>query len=267
VRLVTTPVARLRAAATAVQAGKFDLVVAVHGKDELAELGASFNAMTRGLQERERLRATFSRYVSDEIASRVLQESSDDALKGELVEVTVLFMDLRGFTTLSERCTPREVVDILNAYFDVVVRVIGKHQGVINKFMGDAVMAFFGVPKAIPDPEKRAIAAALEIRQALLDLNARRAEAGQETAVFGIGINTGQAIAGNVGGADRLEYTVIGDAVNVASRLQTQAAGNEVVASGSTVARVGQAFKLESRGDVKVKGREEAVPMYLVVGG
>ncbi|MCC6808311.1 MAG: HAMP domain-containing protein [Deltaproteobacteria bacterium] len=266
VRAVTKPVARLREAAAAVAAGKLSAEVAIKGKDELAELGVSFNTMTRGLRERERLRATFSRYVSDEIAQRVLAESSDGDLKGELVEVTVLFMDLRGFTTLSERCTPRQVVDILNAYFDVVVRVVAKYQGVINKFMGDAVMAFFGVPKAIPDPERRALQAALEIRKELFALNQRRAEAGELTAEFGIGINTGQAIAGNVGGQERLEYTVIGDAVNVASRLQTQAAGNEVVASGSTVARVQGAFQLESRGDVKVKGREQAVAMYLIVG-
>ncbi len=266
VRSVTKPVARLGTAAAAVARGELTTEVAVRGRDELAELGNAFNAMTRGLRERERLRQTFSRYVSDEIAQHVMEETSEQGLQGELVEVTVLFLDLRGFTTLSERCTPRQVVDILNTYFDVVVRVISRHQGVINKFMGDAVMAVFGVPKAIPHPEARAVMAAIDIQKGIAELNRARAAANEQTAYFGIGINTGQAVAGNIGGAERLEYTVIGDAVNVAQRLQTQAAADETIVSASTKARLPDGFELQDRGNVQVKGRAQAIEIFLVVG-
>lgn len=264
VRAVTGRIQRYRAAAAKVAAGELESAIEVKGRDELAQLGRSLNEMIQGLRERERLRRTFSRYVSDAVATRILSESSDLDLKGEQVEVTVLFIDVRDFTSYSERHTPREVVDLLNAYLQVIVRGVVAHDGVINKFIGDAVMAVFGVPKALPDPEKRAVASALEIRDRVRAFNEERRKAGLEVARFGIGVNTGAAIAGNLGTAERMEYTVIGDAVNVAQRLQSNAQENEVIISASTYERVKTAFSAQARGAVKVKGKEQPVEVYLL---
>jgi class 3 adenylate cyclase len=265
IRTVTGRVHQYQAVAQAVSKGAFEAKVHLEGKDELTELGTSLNAMIRGLAERERLRKTFSRYVSDAIAARILLETDDLDLKGELVEVTVLFLDIRGFTSLSERHTPAEVVELLNAYFEVVVGAVTRHDGVINKFIGDAVMAVFGVPKAIPDPERRAISAALEIQSEVAAINQRRAKEGREVSGFGIGVNTGPAIAGNLGSAERMEYTVIGDAVNVAQRLQAQAKEGEVMASATTVRRLAREFDLEALAPVKLKGKEHPIQIYRVL--
>ncbi len=266
VRAVTVPVGRLERAAAEVQAGNLEHAVVVDRKDELGRLSAAFNTMVQGLRERERLRASFSRYLSGEVAARILRESSDLELKGEQVEVTIMFLDIRGFTALAEKLSPREVVELLNTYFERVVSVLIKHEGVVMKYIGDAVMAMFGVPRQLPDPEARAVAAALEIQALLAALNADRARAGQVVAQFGIGINTGVAVAGNIGSSQRLEYTVVGDAVNLAERLQGQAGPGEVLVSGSTYQRVRGRFRFEPRGEVRVKGKERSVEVWRVVG-
>lgn len=265
VRTVTGPLRKLREAAAKVAAGDFEVQVDVRSKDELAQVGGAFNDMTRGLKERARLKQSFRRYVSGEIAERILSETSDLNLKGEQVEATVLFVDMRGFTSLSEKHTPREVVDLLNSYFEEIVGAVLNNEGVINKFMGDAVMAVFGVPRALPDPECRAVAAAVEIQQRIARLNAERREKGLEVAHFGVGINTGAAIAGNLGSAERMEYTVIGDAVNTAQRLLGQAREGEIIISRTTVNRVQERFVTESRGAVKVRGKELPVETFAVL--
>ncbi len=265
VRAVTRPVRRLTAAAAAVAKGKLDADVQIPGSDELAQLGAAFNSMTRGLNERERLKQSFSRYVSEEVAARILRESSDLDLKGEQVEVTVVFVDVRGFTSFAEKHPPREVVDLLNAYLARVIDVTMKYEGVINNFIGDAVMAVFGVPKEIPHPELRAVSAALEIQRAVAAFNAQRRAAGLNVLEFGIGVNTGDAIAGNLGGPRRMQYTVVGDAVNLAQRLQTQASEGEVVVSTSTLSPLRDRFRVERRGAVKIKGKEHPVEVFRVL--
>lgn len=265
VRVVTGPLKRLEAAAASLAAGQLGAKVDVRGTDELAQLAASFNRMSEGLQDRERLRLTFSRYVSDAVATRILREANDLDLKGELVEVTVLFLDVRHFSHLADRYPPQMVVELLNAYFERIVRVITEHEGVINKFIGDAIMTVFGVPKEIPDPEHRAVQAALEIQRMVRDLNRERSERALEVLEFGIGVNTGAAIAGNIGSKERLEYTVIGDAVNVAQRLQAMAGAGEVHISTATYGRLKGRFEVEHRGEVKVKGRERPVDIYKVV--
>ncbi|MBI3181024.1 MAG: HAMP domain-containing protein [Myxococcales bacterium] len=266
VRTVTRPLERLERAVSDIEAGNLEGRVEVRGNDEIALLGEAFNTMVRGLKERERLRQSFSRYLSGEVAARILRENSDFEVKGEQVEVTILFVDIRGFTPIAERLAPREVVDLLNSYFERVVGVVMKYDGVVVKFIGDAVMAMFGVPREIPEPERRAVSAALEIQSVVEAYNAQRAAEGQQAARFGIGVNSGVAIAGNIGSSQRLEYTVIGDAVNLAERLQAQAAGGEVVVSASTYERVRAAFRAESRGKVKVKGKEQPVEIFRVLG-
>jgi adenylate cyclase len=266
IRRVTFPVRRLREAAQSVAKGELGTQVSVRGRDELAELGEAFNQMTRGLRERERLKATFSRYVSGEIASRILSESSDLDVKGELVEATILFLDIRGFTSLSEQLSPREVVELLNAYFERVISSVMRHEGVVNKFIGDAVMALFGAPRRVSHSEELAVRAALEIQEQVAQLSQERRRAGLRTAEFGAGVNTGPTIAGNLGSQERLEYTVIGDAVNLAQRLEGQAGPGEVVISAATLERLGTGFVVEPRGEVRVKGKQQPVQLFRVTG-
>ncbi|MGQ0508613.1 MAG: adenylate/guanylate cyclase domain-containing protein [Myxococcaceae bacterium] len=265
VRSVTHPVKQLRDAAEAISAGHLEQQVKISGKGELAELGAVFNQMTRGLLERERLKQSFSRYVSEEVASLILRNSSDLDLKGEQVNVTVVFIDVRGFTSIAERLSPREVVDLLNTYFANIIDTVMKYEGVINNFIGDAVMAVFGVPKEIPHPELRAVSAALEIQRVVHEFNDKRSRLGLEVLEFGIGVNTGDAIAGNLGGPRRMQYTVVGDAVNLAQRLQMQAKEGEVVVSTPTLVPLKDRVKVEKRGAVRVKGREIPVEIYRVI--
>lgn len=264
-RAIARPVHELVAAMD--QAGKGALhTVAVTSRDEVGLLARAFNEMVRGLRERERLKSTLARYVSDDVAARILTERSDLDLKGELREVTVLFLDIRGFTNLAERLPPRDVVAMLNEYFEVIIDVVVKHHGTVNKFIGDAVMALFGAPFLIDDAPMRAVHAAVEIAQAVSAVNHRRKAAGYATVTLGIGINTGTAVAGNIGSEKRMEYTVIGDEVNLAQRLESLAREGEILISHTTFERVRGRVEARTREPAHVKGKTIPVWIYEIVG-
>lgn len=249
------------------RAGKGTMeAVAIDSRDEVGLLARAFNDMVRGLKERERLKSTLARYVSDDIAARILTERSDLDVRGELREVTVLFLDIRGFTTLSERLAATEVVAMLNEYFEAIIEVVFKHHGSINKFIGDAVMALFGAPFPVDDAPMRAVQAAVEIEQAVAAVNQRRKAAGKETVTIGVGINTGNAVAGNIGSERRMEYTVIGDEVNLAQRLEGLAREGEIIVSQATYDRVRDRVQVRARQPVQVKGKTIPVWSYEIVG-
>src|SRR5262249_16963649 len=191
----------------------------------------SFDEMVHGLKERERLRGTLGRYVSGDVAERILSEDDDLALRGEVRHVAVLFLDVRGFTTISEKLTPAEEGALLNGYLDVGVDRVGAHGGTVNKFIGDAAMCIWGAPKPADQAERSAVLCALEIQTRAAQLSSERKRRGLTTVGFGIGINAGEAVAGNLGAAKRLEYTVIGDAGNLAPRLESHAPARHVHAS------------------------------------
>ena len=228
-RSLADPIAGVRRALARVRAGDFDAHVAVDDGSEVGLLQAGFNDMAAGLRERERLRDIFGRHVGEDVARRALSEGV--ALGGEVREVAALFVDLVGSTTLATRRAPGEVVALLNRFFAVVVDVVGAAGGWVNRFEGDGALCVFGAPTEQPDAAERALRAGRLLHQRLTrelpDLE------------FGIGISAGPAVAGNVGALRRLEYTVIGDAVNEAARLcelaKRETAG--VIASGATVAR------------------------------
>ncbi|MBI5549576.1 MAG: adenylate/guanylate cyclase domain-containing protein [Deltaproteobacteria bacterium] len=240
--------------------------VTIVSRDEVGLLARAFNEMVRGLKERERLKNTLARYVSDDVAARILTERSDLDLKGEMREVTVLFLDIRGFTALSERLPPREVVAMLNEYFESIIEVVFKHHGTVNKVIGDAVMALFGAPFVVDDAPMRAVQAAVEIEQAVAAVNQRRQAEGKATVTIGAGINTGSAVAGNVGSERRMEYTVIGDEVNLAQRLEALAREGEILVSQATYDRVRERVQARAREPVQVKGKTIPVWVYEIVG-
>jgi adenylate cyclase len=211
-------------------------------------------------------RAELSRFLSKAVADAVIAGKTEGLAQSQLAEVSCLFADIRGFTTISENEPPQAVVDMLNAFFTAMADVVFRHEGNLDKFIGDCVMAVWGPPVTHPDDSARALKAALEMQDAVTELNRRRVAAGKAPIEVGIGVNTGQAVVGYMGSAERHEFTAIGDTVNTASRLCGQAKAGEVLASENTVRRAGGGFDVEELPALQVKGKEKAVPTYRVHG-
>jgi class 3 adenylate cyclase/ActR/RegA family two-component response regulator len=207
-------------------------------------------------------RETSARALREFVPSQVVERLGSAPLEPEEVEATILFSDIRGFTTLSERLPPKELASVLAVHLAAMAEVVLAHGGTIDKFAGDAVMAVFGAPEPIPDHAERALRCALAMQARQAELN----EAAALPLEMGIGVNTGVVVAGTVGGAGRLEYTVVGDAVNVAQRLQAVAGPGEVVASAETVSAA-PGVSAEPAGAQEVKGRREPVEVYRVTAG
>lgn len=228
-------------------------------------------ALQRKTQQDEILRANLSRYLSEQVAQAVLEGRLDLKLGGQRKQLSVLFVDVRGFTRLSEQLPPESILQILNAHFAKVVPIIKAAQGTVDKFIGDALMAVFGAPNELPDHPLRAVRAAVEIQQAVGQLSAELAQTLLSGVAVpggfgvGVGVNTGLAVAGNLGTEDRKEFAVIGDAVNVASRLCANAKAGEVLVGPQTAEAIGQQVRLAEAVPVKVKGREQPVLTYKVL--
>jgi adenylate cyclase len=265
-RSIARPLAQLADKMALVAKGDYAAKTVVLDDDEIGELKAGFNEMVDGLAERERLKDTFGRYVSVEVAKRLV-ETGAVSLGGESIEATILFSDIREFTQMSERMPPQELVAFLNTYFSYVTEPITAHNGMINKFIGDAVMAVFAPQFGSKNHVDDAVRAALGMREKLAELNAR----GGPEIRFGVGLHTGTLVAGNIGTEKRLEYTVIGDTVNVASRIegQNKDLGSVILISEAVHARLSPelraSLKDERCDNVKVKGREQALVLYKVL--
>ena len=237
--LLSRPIFRLVQATRAIAAGNFNVAVPVASRDELGVLTDSFNRMARSLREKEMIKRAFTRYVAREVVEEILKNPEQMALTGERREVTVLFCDVRGFTPLSERLSPEEVVLLLNDFYNLMIETTFKHDGTLDKFLGDAVMAVFGAPRSpIPTTPRAPIRTALAMQEGIVGLNERRARDGKEPIAVGIGVSAGEAVAGTVGTEDRMEYTVIGDSVNLAARLESNAKPGQILISHRTYERV-----------------------------
>ncbi|MDF1565041.1 MAG: adenylate/guanylate cyclase domain-containing protein [Deltaproteobacteria bacterium] len=235
-------------------------------RDEVGRLAAAFNVMVAGLKQRERLRSTLGRYVSDEIAEHLLGGKEGEAdLSGETRQVTVLFLDMRDFSSTSEREDPHVIFTLLNAYFEIIVDAVNRHHGVINKFIGDAIMAVWGAPRAVPDPELNAVRTAWEIQQRIGALNWQRHQDGKLVVNVGIGINTGLAVAGNVGAESRMEYTVIGHTVNMAQRFESAAGPGQILISPQTHSQLGDRVQTRALPPTRVKGRSEPIILHEIL--
>ncbi len=218
------------------------------------------------LQEEAILRARMSRYVPQNAIDQLLKAEGDLPAQHHVQEVTILFADIRSFTTLSENMSPEEVIAMLNEYFDGMVEIIFRHQGVLDKFVGDELMAVFGLLGQTERGPENAIAAAREMQAHLRQLMAERQMLGKPVFGVGIGINSGPVVVGNVGSQNRMDYTVIGDAVNVASRLQQMAEGGMVLIGEATRRQLPPHLQVVERGHVKVRNRADPVQCYALVG-
>jgi adenylate cyclase len=259
-------VERIGAAADEVSRGNYVEVSGVQTGDELEGLATHFNRMVQGLKERDHLKETFGKYVTRQVADRILQ--GKPSLGGELVPVTVLFSDIRSFTTISEKMQPKALLDFLNEYFGGMVESVMQHGGVVDKFIGDAIMAVFGAPVPAPDDTYHAVLAALEMRSRLERLNQGFRARGLPEIRTGIGLHSGLVVAGNMGHEERMEYTVIGDAVNLASRLEgmTKELKVDVLLSEDTFRAVEARVEAEPLQKIRVKGREQEVLVYRLIG-
>jgi adenylate cyclase len=253
---VSGPIIDLRDATRRVGTGDLAVRVPVVSTDETGELAASFNAMVAGLGEREQLREAFGAFVDPALTDRVLAEGTD--LRGEVVEVSLLFLDVRGFTAVAESAAAHDVVARLNALYETVVPVIRSHGGHANKFIGDGLLAVFGAPERHADHAARAVAAAREIAPLV-----RQGRSGDLQ--VGVGVNSGRVVVGTIGGGGRRDFTVIGDPVNTAARVEaaTRLTGDDILITESTLRALGpHGDDFEERPSIPLKGKTATVRLY-----
>ena len=267
-RGVSKPILHLAEGARKIRQGDYQYRVNVNQPDEMGLLAASFNHMSAGLAERDQVRDLLGKVVSPAVAAELLRK--DVTLGGEEREVTVLFSDVRSFTTMCEALAPQEVLGILNRYFTRMSAIVEAHGGVVDKYVGDAIMALFGAPLANPDDADRAMKTALEMCETLDELNSQWQVHGRPAINVGIGINTDVVIAGNMGSQARLNYTVIGDGVNLASRLEgltkTPEYATRIIISSTTLAKAKERYQTRRLGEVAVKGKQKPTEIYALLG-
>jgi class 3 adenylate cyclase len=261
---LTQPIHELVGGVMAIAAGDLNQELRVSRGDELGELTGAFNEMAASLREKELIKGAFSTYVSTQVMEQVLKDPSKLALGGARKRVSVVFSDIRGFTSMSETMQPEEVVSIINVYLSLQTEIVIRNDGMLDKFVGDCVMAVYGLPFAKDDDSLRAVRTAVEIQAAILKLNAIRAKEGLKTITIGIGVNTGEAVAGNMGSSQKMDYTVIGDSVNLAARLEANAEGGTVLISESTYAEVKDFVVAEKLAPIPVKGKKDKVTVFSI---
>ena len=264
-RAFEQPLVEMKTAVQGIQQGSLEPQLTATSTDELGHLAEGINHMAQGLREKEFMKETFGKVVAPAVRDHLLKGNLQ--LGGEMRVATVLFCDLRGFTALSEKLTPAQVVEMLNVHFDTMSRCIEGEGGLINKFIGDAIMAVWGVPESKGNDALNAVNATIEMRRALLEFNKDRGSDKKPIIKIGSGLNTGPVLAGQIGSEDRLDYTVIGDAVNLASRVETlnKPFGTDILISEDTYKIVKDEFDCEPMQKIKVKGKSEPQQIYAVL--
>ncbi len=260
------PIDKLKESAAAIGNEDFNYRVTIRRKDELGDLSAAFNKMAEGLAESKIIRETFGKYVTPEIRDEIL--SGRIPLNGERREATVLFADLRGFTSFVEDNPPEEVIKSMKAYFTAMQKAIRQSAGLVLQYVGDEMEVVFGVPLHDEDHAEKAVVAALEMRRLLASLNNDRVNKALMPFRHGIGIHTGQVLAGNTGSEDQLSYSLIGDTVIVASRIQnlTKEFQCDILVSEQTAKRLRRPYELKKQSPRKVRGHSKPIVVYRVIG-
>ena len=263
---LSVPLKRLVRTSNEIQKGNFHHNLVATSRDEVGHLTEAFNTMSTGLEEREKLKGALNKFVNPEIAEQAMR--GEIKLGGERTQATIFFSDIRAFTKISETLEPEEVVEFLNEYMTLMLDCISKTHGVVDKFIGDAIMAVWGTPVSKGNDEENAINGTLMMRLALIEFNKGRGGPKKPIIKIGSGINSGPVLAGQIGSNDRLEYTVIGDAVNLASRIEAlnKPFGTDILISEETFSRVENLFDCVPMQKIKVKGKSEAQQIYAVLG-
>lgn len=265
---LTRPIQDLLQASRAISLGKYDIPLLQMRNDELGTLMTSLGSMSEGLLRKDQVEKTFSKYVSPEIAKTVLKDLQAVELGGKQVNASVLFADIAGFTSLSEKLPPQELNALLNEYFSYISKAAQKFNGYVDKYIGDCAMLVFGIPEHDELHSPHAVACAVLINLLIEELNKQREKDSKPTVLFRIGINSGKMLAGNMGAADRMEYTVIGDAVNIAARLSAACKPGEVLICEALnqSAELNNCIDSSQNGILQFHGKEIPVTTYVVNG-
>ncbi|HMZ57929.1 MAG TPA: adenylate/guanylate cyclase domain-containing protein, partial [Leptospiraceae bacterium] len=263
---ITRPVLHLVRLARQIQEGNFNVSVAYRSKDEIGLLEEAFQEMSEGLAEREKVKDALTKFVSKEIAEKALK--GEIKLGGEQKVCVIFFSDIRGFTAMSEKLSPEEVVELLNDYLTRMVDCVNLSHGYVDKFIGDAIMATWGVPISRGSDAENAVNGALHMRSALMEMNASRKAEGRPELRIGCGLNYGAVVAGQIGSNEKLQYTVIGDSVNLASRVESlnKPFGTDILITQDLYDQVQNIYRTEKMQQIKVKGKSEPQTIYAVLG-
>lgn len=268
-RRITKPLLDLTAAAEKIGEGRYEEVDVSHylkSDIEIASLAHSFEKMRLSLQDREKMRGVLDKVVSKEIAGKIMEGGVE--LGGEERVVTMLFSDIRGFTKMSENVEPKTVLTLMNRYLTRMCQIIDKNHGVVDKFVGDEVMALYGAPVTIEDPAGKALGTALEMMEHLKEVNSERAKLHFPPYAIGIGLHTGLVVAGNVGSDNRLNYTVLGANVNLAARLCAAAQGMQILVTENLINEptIKERFVYEEVPALTLKGISHPVRAFEIKG-
>ena len=265
-KTISLPLARLMVATKLIENGQYELKLKVRNRDETGVLTQAFIDMGHGLQERERMKDAFGRFVNKEVAE--MAAKGELKLGGETKEATIFFSDIRSFTAISEKLEPGEVVEFLNEYMTEMVKCVNDTMGHVDKYIGDAIMGLWGVPKSHGNDPENCVNCALAMREALIRFNKGRGGDKKPIIKIGCGINSGPVVSGQIGSEDRMEYTVIGDAVNLASRIEplNKPMGTDILISSDTFNQVKGIYDVVPMNKIKVKGKSEPQQIYAVLG-
>ena len=263
---LSRPIHRLMDASKAIGSGDYGYRISERRNDEIGYLTSAFNDMAKGLLEKSQVENAFSRYVSPNVARQILANLDAVHLGGKHVEGTVLFADIVGFTSMSEKLPPDEVASLLNEYFSYIAMVSQLYHGTIDKYMGDCAMIVFGIPDNDEEHKFNAIACAVMIQRLVERLNARRVRDGKYPVYFRIGVNSGIMLAGNMGSPERMQYTVVGEAVNLASRLHSVADKGQIVITEPFYkdADINWRVIAQKHKSIQLRGIAEPVSTYIV---
>lgn len=246
--------------------GNLENTIRVRSTDELGKLSEAMNEMTQGLLERDKIKETFGKMVDPKIRDHLLNNKIE--LGGKVCRGTILFCDIRNFTSITESIPPEKVVYWLNTYFEKVSEQIFTFKGIVNKYIGDAVMALFGIPIESPDASYQAVMSAIAILHEVERLNVKFRSENLPEIEIGIGIHEGELLAGNIGSSTRMEYTVIGDSVNIASRIESQCKtlNSNLIVSENVIKNIrDNKIKFQSLGNIHLKGRNAPVSLYEII--
>ena len=261
-RQLTRPIRALTVGVGRVAAGDLSQSLPVRSRDEVGQLTRAFNGMLEGLRQRDFIRSAFGRYVSPEVAKTLLESPGGLRFGGEKRVVTVLMSDLRGYTRFAEHGDPAVVMDVLNGFLGRMTDIIIEHGGTINEFIGDAIFAVFGAPLEHPDHAERAAGCALAMQGAMAQINREHAAQGRPRFEMGIGVNTGEAVVGNIGSEQRAKYAIVGSAVNVAARVEGATVGGQVFLTAETYARIRDLAEVLGPTQLEAKGLSEPLALY-----
>ncbi len=263
-RRLSQPIHNLMAATRAIDRGELDVRISDRRNDEIGFLIDGFNSMAQGLLRKSQVEQVFSRYVSKNVASKVLANMDEVRLGSQHVEATVLFADMAGFTAMAEDLQPAEVSSLLNEYFTYISIACGLYGGVVDKFIGDCAMLVFGAIESDRDQVMNAICCAMLIQMVAKQINIKRSQRGQAEVHFRIGINNGSMLAGNLGSNERMEYTVVGDAVNLASRLCYAAQPDQIIVREDLCRQLqdGSRISATAQGRILIRGKSVPVKIY-----